>query len=155
MCDYSLVALRTRLAVDGEELVTHRFPTGSLGLTTPAELEMHRPGNGWWSSVDPTKVACAVCIPHGSRLFLRDIPDRLQQRLGISAEEDVVFIQTSAEPGRYRDGVRFSNGQEILLQRLVEGQHARVVCLQPGEPAEELADPVAVPQTAAVHRRSR
>lgn len=144
MCDYSLVALRTRLAVDGEELVTHRFPTGSLGLTTPAELEVHRPGNGWWSSLDPAKVACAVCIPPGSRLFLRDIPERLQQRLGIGPEEQVVFTQMSAEPGRYRDGVRFSNGQEILLQRLAEGQHARVVCLQPDEAEEELADLVPV-----------
>ena len=139
MCDYSLAALRTRLAVDGEELVTHRFPTGSLGLTTPAELEQHRPGNGWWSTLDPAQIACAVCIPHGARLYLRNIPERLQQRLGVGAEEPVVFIQTSAEPGRYRDGVRFSNGQEILLQRLVEGQHARVECLQPDD-VEEVAD---------------
>lgn len=144
MCDYSLAALRTRLAVVGEELVTHRFPTGSLGLTTPAELELHRPGNGWWPSLDPAKVACAVCIPHGSRLTLRDIPERLQQRLGIGAVEDVVFIQMSAESGRYRDGVRFSNGQEILLQRLVEGQHARVLCLLPVDSAEELEQQVAL-----------
>jgi hypothetical protein len=99
MCDYSLAGLRTRLAIVGEELVTHRFPTGSLGLTTPAELELHRPGNGWWPTIDPTQVACAVCIPHGSRLSLRDIPERLQQRLGIGAAEEVVFIQMSAEHG--------------------------------------------------------
>ena len=148
MCDYSLAALRTRLAVVGEELVTHRFPTGSLGLTTPAELELHRPGNGWWPSLDPAEVACAVCIPHGSRLALRDIPERLQQRLGIGAEEDVVFIQMSAESGRYRDGVRFSNGQEILLQRLVEGQHASVLCLQLDESVEELAESVALRPSA-------
>lgn len=148
MCDYSLAGLRTRLAVVGEELVTHRFPTGSLGLTTPAELELHRPGNGWWPTIDPTQVACAVCIPHGSRLSLRDIPERLQQRLGIGAAEEVVFIQMSAETGRYRDAVRFSNGQEILLQRLVEGQHAGVLCLQPDDSAEELADQVQVRQSA-------
>lgn len=152
MCDYSLVALRTRLAVDGEELVTYRFPTGSLGLTTPAELEVHRPGNGWWPSLDPTKVACAVCIPHGSCLILRDIPERLQQRLGIGAEEEVIFIQLSAEPGRYRDGVRFSNGQEILLQRLAEGQHAKFVRLQPDDSARQLEDQVVVRLAGTVSR---
>ena len=128
MCDYSLAALRTRLAAEGEELVTYRFPTGSIGLTTPAELELYRSEpNSWWSSHDPDKVACAVCIPHGSRLRLSDIPERLQQQLGVSAEEEIVFIQTSSDAGRHRDGVRFMNGQEILLQRLAEGQHARVL----------------------------
>ena len=33
MCDYSLATLQTRLAVEGEELVVYRFPTGSIGLT--------------------------------------------------------------------------------------------------------------------------
>ena len=48
MCDYSLAGLRTRLAVEGEELVLYRFPTGSLGLTSPAELEGHRKEfRGW------------------------------------------------------------------------------------------------------------
>jgi hypothetical protein len=43
--------------------------------------------------------------------------------------ETVEFIQTSADAGRHRDGVRFSNGQEILLQRLAEGQRATVLSL--------------------------
>ena len=130
MCDYSLAALRTRLAVDGEELVTYRFPTGSIGMTAPAELEMFRTEpNSWWSAHDPAKVACAVCIPHGSRLRLNNIPERLQQQLGVNAEEDIVFIQRSADAGRHRDGIRFPNGQEVLLQRLAEGQRARVVSL--------------------------
>jgi hypothetical protein len=138
MCDYSLVALRSRLAVDGEELVTYRFPTGSLGLTTPAELELYKPGaECWWSSPDASKVACAVCIPHGSRLYLRDIPERLQERLRVDRDEEVVFIQMSAEFGRHRDGVRFTNGQEILLQRLAEGQHARVLSLLPDASLED------------------
>lgn len=147
MCDYSLAALRTRLAVDGEELVTYRFPTGSIGMTAPAELEMYRSEpNSWWSTHDPSKVACAVCIPHGSRLRLSGIPERLQQQLGVNAEEDIVFIQRSADGGRHRDGVRFTNGQEILLQRLVEGQRARVVSvllaedIAAGQPLAEEGD---------------
>ena len=149
MCDYSLVALRTRLAVDCEELVTYRFPTGSLGLTAPAELELYKPEpHVWGSSYDASKVACAVCIPHGARLRLRDIPQRLQQQLGVGAEEEVVFIQMSAEVGRHRDGVRFANGQEILLQRLAAGQHARVVSLLSSASAEEPAEEVVAAQMA-------
>jgi hypothetical protein len=32
MCDYSLQGGPNRLAVEGEQLVTYRFPTGSVGL---------------------------------------------------------------------------------------------------------------------------
>jgi len=39
MCDYSLMAVPNRLAREGEELVAHRFPTGSLGLASPADLK--------------------------------------------------------------------------------------------------------------------
>ena len=143
MCDYSLAALRSRLAAQSEELVIYRFPTGSLGLTTPAELEMYKPQfHGWWSSFDASQVPCAICIPHGAGLLLRDIPERLQQRLGIGAEEEVTFVQLSADEGRHRDGIRFRNGQEILLQRLAEGQRARVVSLASAEVAEEESDEV-------------
>ena len=143
MCDYSLLGLRTRLAVEREDLVTYRFPTGSLGLTDPAELELYRSGSQvWWPSRDASRVACAVCIPHGSRLHLSDIPVRLQQQLGIGAEEEIVFIQMSAEVGTHRDGVRFANGQEILLQRLAEGQHAHVVSVVLGVSADETAGEV-------------
>ena len=127
MCDYSLAGLRNRLAIEGEELVLYRFPTGSLGLTSPAELEAHgKEFRGWLHRFDPREVACAVCIPPGARLLLRDIPDHLQKHLGVGVVENVVFTQRSAEVGRHRDGFRFPNGQEILLQRLAEGQRATV-----------------------------
>ncbi len=139
MCDYSLAALRTRLAADGEDVVIYRFPTGSLGMTTPAELETYKPEfHGWWSSFDPVRVPCAVCIPHGSRLLLRDIPERLQQKLGVGAEEEITFVQMSADAGRHRDGIRFANGQEILLQRMAEGQRARVISLSPATVPEDI-----------------
>jgi hypothetical protein len=130
MCDYSLVALRNRLAVEGEELITFRFPTGSLGLTTPTELgTCNKESRGWRTWLDSREVPCAVCIPPGSRLLLQDIPERLQQQLGVGAAEEVVFTQNSAEAFRHRDGVRFRNGQEILLQRLAEAQRTRVLSL--------------------------
>ena len=148
MCDYSLAGLRTRLAVEGEELVVYRFPTGSLGLTSPAELEAHgKEFRGWQSWFDPRKVPCAVCIPPGARFLLRDIPDHLQKQLGVGVVENVVFIQMSAEVGRHRDGLRFTNGQEILLQRLAERQRAAVLSLSSALPEEE-TDTVAVARLA-------
>ena len=57
MCDYSLCGLPTRLAVEGEELVVHRFRSGSMGLASPADL---RPadrsrtlasGRGFWRNI--------------------------------------------------------------------------------------------------------
>jgi len=148
MCDYSLVALRTRLAVEGEELITYRFPTGSLGLTSPAELENRKKEfRGWRTWLDPCEIPCAVCIPPGARLLLRDIPERLQGQLGVGAAEEVVFIQTSREEWRHRDGLRFANGQEVLLQRLAETQRADVLSLSL---SEEEADAVAVTRVALV-----
>lgn len=135
MCDYSLAALRTRLAVERESLITYRFPTGTLGLTSPAELEKHnlethtKEVRGWWPSFQTRDVPCAVCIPPGARLLLWDIPKRLQQQLAVGPTEEVVFIQTSAEEWRHRDGLRFKNGQEILLQRLAETQRVDVLSL--------------------------
>jgi hypothetical protein len=138
MCDYSLAGLRTRLAVEGEELVLYRFPTGSLGLTSPAELEAHpKEFRGWQSLFDPRKVPCAVCIPPGARLLLRDIPEHLQKHLGLGTDENVVFTQRNSEVGRHRDGFRFTNGQEILLQRLAERQRATVLSLSSALPEEE------------------
>lgn len=147
MCDYSLHATPNRLAVDGEQLVAHRFPTGSMGLASPSEL---RPASvpksnpdiaSWWTKMTswfqqqaPRPARCtAVCIPPGARLVLHDIPDNLRQELSVGETEDVVFVELSASAYRYRDGVRFKNGREILLQSLREGQRVDVMCLNPEE----------------------
>jgi len=134
MCDYSLAAMQTRLAVEGEELSVYRFPSGSLGLTSPVELERCKPElRGWRSWFNPRQAPCAVCIPPGARLLLLDIPKRLQQQRGVAASEEVTFIQTSAQAGRHRDGIRFGNNQEILLQHLAEGQRVVVLSLSSQE----------------------
>src|SRR5438270_9034558 len=84
MCDYSLMAVPNRLAREGEELVAHRFPTGSLGLAAPDDLKkLAGPAaparRTWWNAVkeflNPPKMepVPAVCIPPGARLELRDI----------------------------------------------------------------------------------
>ncbi len=144
MCDYSLMAVPNRLAQEGEELVAHRFPTGSLGLASPADLKraadpqlpVHR---SLWCSLkeffNPPKTdpVAAVCIPPGARLRLEDIPARLQHDLGVSAEETVTFTQISAAVNSYRDAVRFANGREVRLQELREGQRVRVLDLSVAE----------------------
>jgi hypothetical protein len=42
MCDYSLMAIPNRSAVSGEELVIHRFETGSVGLASAFNLRRRR-----------------------------------------------------------------------------------------------------------------
>ena len=79
-------------------------------------------------------MTAAVCIAPGANLRLHDIPVRLQQELGVQAQEDVVFTQTSASVNTYRDAVRFSNGRELNLQELREGQRVRILSLALAEP---------------------
>jgi hypothetical protein len=131
-----------RLAQEGEVLVTHRFYTGSLGLTAPAELNrpavppVHRT---IWSRIVSLFAApqkpnvCAVCIPPGARLRLEGIPERLQRELCVGGTEDVTFTQTTAAVNTYRDAVRFSNLREVRLQELYEGQRVTVLDLSCAE----------------------
>jgi len=146
MCDYSLAEVRTRLVVEGEDLTVYRFPTGTLGFTSPAELEQCSESRGWRSWFSPQQVPCAVCIPCGAQLVLRDIPRRLRSALGLEMEEEVVFVQIGIDAGRHRDAVRFRNNQEVLLQRLAEGQRARAVSLggttSPEENLTGIVEPV-------------
>lgn len=138
MCDYSLASLRSRLAEEGERLVVYRFATGSLGFASPAELKtLKNQRSGWRALFQPKQEACAVCLPPGARLQLHDVPRRFQAIFGIGADEEVTFTQRSAEAGRYRDGIRLRNHQEILLQRLIEGQSATVLSLGGSEAEPE------------------
>ncbi len=123
MCDYSLAGLPSRLAVEGEQLVVHRFPTGSLGLASPCPSVSQ-----WWSA----KQTPAVCIPPGAQFLLRDIPKGLQQQFGVRGTEEVAFVQLSATAYQFRDAVRFNNGREILLQQLQCGQRVEVLSLSSG-----------------------
>ncbi len=139
MCDYSLCGLPTRLAAEGEELVVHKFSTGSLGLASPADfpvIEVTHKKTGLWNTiksffdVGPEHASIpAICIPPGARLILRDIPAPLQQRCGFAEVEGVVFTQLDVEPNHYRDAIRFSNGVQIRLQELREGMRVEVLSL--------------------------
>ncbi len=143
MCDYSLMAVPNRLAREGEELVFHRFPTGSLGLAAPADVKraVSRPPvprtflerlKAFFTPPQNQPV-CAVCIPPGATLTLIGIHPRAQRQFGVSAEETVTFTQITAAVHAYRDAVRFRNGREARLQDLYEGLRARVVDLSLAE----------------------
>lgn len=144
MCDYSLMAVPNRLAQQGEDLVAHRFPTGSLGLASPADLKRAlEPAptarRSFWCTVKAffnpprTEPVPAVCIPPGARLQLQEIPARLQHEFGVGPVEDVTFTQISAAVNSYRDAVRFANGREVRLQELREGLKVRVLDLSMAE----------------------
>ena len=150
MCDYSLMSVPNRLAREGEELIAHRFLTGAIGLASPSELapkveaaEAQR--KTFWGMLKSLFApaegdsVCAVCVPPGARLELREIPQSMQQELGIDAVEQVTFTQISPAAYSYRDAVRFRNGRELLLQHLHEGQQFMVLELA-------LQDAIAAPE---------
>ena len=137
MCDYSLMGVPNRLANTGEELIVHTFRTGSKGLISPEETA---PANWnaytvlWDRLKDAFRVrslqsVCAVCIPPGALLVLRDIPRAIQSSAGVRSVENVTFTQLDTIENRHRDAVRFSNGSTILLQYLSNGQRVTVVSL--------------------------
>ena len=139
MCDYSLYEFPNRLAREGEELVTYRFPLGSIGLVSPMELrnEQTKPtATRFWGAVrslsegaSRARSVCAICVPPGARLILKDIPAQVQKEMGVRSEEGATFIQTSAESHRHRDAIQLSNGSVIPLQQLREGQRIEILSL--------------------------
>ena len=108
-----------RLAVEGEQLVTYRFRTGSVGLATPTDVAAancpKRQGEcqrSWWSALKTwlnpemeLDQVPAVCIPPGAHLFMNHIPEQLRRKFALQAVEDVTFVQLSADAYRYRDGI--------------------------------------------------
>jgi len=141
MCDYSLQGLPNRLAIEGEELVVHRFTTGAIGLASRKELEQtitsqhDSSRHTFWAAISAvlfprqSQEAPAVCIPPGAVLRVSDFAANLQHELGIGSEETVTFTQTSLMRGTYHDAVCFSNSRQVLLQVLKEGQRVRVLSL--------------------------
>ena len=98
MCDYSLELYRSRPAVHGEQYRLHRFRTGTLGFA------------------DPANCTTAVCMPTGARLQLQGLDESLQFSLGVGADEQVTMICLPFRGNTHRDGIRFANGRELLLQ---------------------------------------
>jgi hypothetical protein len=141
MCDYSLCGIPNRLAVEGEDLVVHRFSTGSMGLASPADLKPAggnepAPSRSVWAQLKRAllgrpnwKVVPAVCIPPGAYLIPKDLPEELRRQWRVENNEGVVFVQTSANVNSYRDAIQFQDGRLVRLQDLREGLQFEVVSL--------------------------
>jgi hypothetical protein len=138
------MSVPNRLATEGDELVVHRFSTGTIGLTSRSDRQPPAdarplPRRTVWSvlkeiiSPPATRAVPAVCIAPGARLLLQDIPEHLQRELAVDPAEEVTFTQLTAAEYSHRDAVRFQNGHEILLQRLSDGQRVRVLSLSSTE----------------------
>lgn len=135
MCDYSLTGIPNRLAVAGENLVTYRFPTGSLGMASAEDVaakvdrleeqQLQRRGIWktiqYWFSSEQDEPVCAVCLPPGTDLLMMRVPEQIRRQYALSAIEEVTFTQLSAEAYQYRDAIRFRNGRQLLLQSLRDG----------------------------------
>jgi hypothetical protein len=130
MCDYSLEAYQSRPAAVGEKLTLGRFASGSMGFASGTVCDT------------------AVCIPADSKLLLEGIGEHIQKEYGVGAVEEVVM--TRLEGGAYKDGVRFSNGTELLLQRLDVGLSAVVMTYGAELAATEKAAPIAAREPALV-----
>ena len=109
MCDYSLELYRSRQAVNEEHYTLHRFGSGTLGF------------------IAATDCTTAVCMPAGARLRLDGLDKRLQRALRVGPTEVVVMIRLPFRNNTHRDGVRFANGREVVLQSLNAGLSAMLV----------------------------
>ncbi len=107
MCDYSLEMYQSRPARAQERYQTHRFPSGSVGFTTPGDNQT------------------AICMACDATLHLSKLPAHLRPTLIDSGEATVTFVRM--EPGPYRDGVRFENGKDVSLQQLGPGVDAYLI----------------------------
>ena len=107
MCDYSLEFYRSRPAREGERYVTTRFRSGSIGFGIEGDC------------------TTPVCVPHDARLVLENLPTQIQKQTGEGESAEVTFTEVSY--GRYRDGIRFSDGTVLSLQQLGTGVRAHVV----------------------------
>lgn len=107
MCDYSLEAFRSRPARQGEEYITNRFPSGSIGFVSPGDQSV------------------AICMACDMELELSRIPSGTQAQAGVSESEKVTFTQVDGPFNR--DAVRFANGKVMTLQALGAGITAWLV----------------------------
>lgn len=119
MCEYSLESYRRRNAIEGETLITQRFPSGTQGFISPGSPRV------------------AVCLIEGTQVLLRDIPEDLQKKLGTDGEAVTTFTYLKNPPRRwisfvpsfyyYHDGLQFPNGKQILINDLPEGLEVDVL----------------------------
>ncbi|WP_144061171.1 hypothetical protein [Hyphomicrobium denitrificans] len=107
MCDYSLEMYQSRPAREGEEYVSSRFPSSSVGFISPGDS------------------AVAICMACDTKLKLSHIPEGVQAMANVGETEEATFVQ--GEGSLHRDCVRFKNGRVFTLQLLGPGVTAWLV----------------------------
>lgn len=107
MCDYSLEMYRSRPAQKGEEYISNKFPTGSVGFVAPGDQSV------------------AICMNCDTELQLANIPAHLREQAGLGETEIATFTQIDGP--YHRDAVRFRNGKVLTLQQLGPGVIASLV----------------------------
>lgn len=106
MCDYSLEMFQSRPARQGEEYVSNKFPSGTVGFVTRGDQSV------------------AICMACDMELRLSGISPFIQEHADVSGREDVTFTQVDGP--FHRDAVRFRNGRVVTLQALGPGVVAQV-----------------------------
>jgi hypothetical protein len=125
MCDYSLEMYQSRPAQVGEEYISNRFPSGSVGFVCQGDQSV------------------AICMSCDSELKLSRIPPVVQEQAGVTDSETVTFTQVDG--ALHRDSVRFRNGKILSLQALGPGVTAWLIqtldqpTRQPAEHEQEFA----------------
>ena len=103
----------------GEEYISNRFPSGSIGFVSPGDRSV------------------AICMACDMELELSHIPSATQAQAGVSESERVTF--TRVDGPFNRDAVRFANGKVMTLQALGAG----VIAWIAAEPGAKLGPAVA------------
>lgn len=101
MCDYSLEMYQSRPARHGEEYVSNRFPSGSVGFISPGDQSI------------------AICLSCDTELKLSRLPESVRTMADVGETEIATFVQV--EGPLHRDSVRFRNGKVVTLQKLGPG----------------------------------
>ena len=137
MCDFSLHAVRSRLAKVGDKLTTRMFISGTTGFCAPEDNGM------------------AVCLLPGTELSFADEVRRATDwpwKRPISYKTAVFRQVDKSNRFTHHDALEFPNGGIVLLTDLVGGQQATVLQLPAaGESVKSMAiSPVLEPDLAGV-----
>jgi hypothetical protein len=132
-----------RLALEGEELVAHKFRNGLIRMVSRSDYSRWKissqdgVSNGTLARVfrslvnfflrsgcDPSPV---IAVPDDALLRVYGICPDMQRLHGFDATEDALFVEITLLLGRGREALCFGNGVVIPLQALPEGQRLRVL----------------------------
>jgi hypothetical protein len=95
---------QSRPARQGEEYVSNKFPSGSVGFVARGDASV------------------AICMACDTRLKLDHISPAIQELIKVGESAIVTFVQL--EGPLHRDCVRFENGKVLSLQALGQGVSA-------------------------------